>query len=304
MAMKVIQPAICGHCGKEFIPKRRTAGQFCSQACVSPGRSQLDEARIIELYQSGVGIKTIATQLIGRVSAKNTVRGALIRNGIALRSTATTQDEATKQRRYARAVEAKAKRDAMARAKPKKKQRRAFNELPLFGYGSEVVAAKRQEERLDGIRQAGYRSEYHLRYATDPKFRAKEIVKRRFQKLVKCIGHGSTRMMRLIGCTQDELRQWIESQWEEWMTWDNLGPQREGYWQIDHIVPCSWFDQEKQEDLDVCWHYLNLRPLCAKKNGARSNRPDFLIETVSKLPDHPMKAKLMQFAILNHKYYD
>lgn len=289
--------AICGNCGKEFAPKQGQSGQFCSRACVSPGRSQLDEGKVIDLYESGIGIKTIAAQLIGRASAKSTIRYCLVRNGVELRSTATTQDEATKARRYAHFQKAKQLKQERERLKPKKKRNRAVIDLPLFGYASEQRASASRAEKLSGIVRAGYKSEYHMRYANDPAFRAKEIIKRRFQKLVKGVGHGSARMMKLIGCSPQELRSWIEGQWEEWMTWDNLGPPRLGYWQVDHIIPCSWFDQEDQQDLEVCWHYLNLRPLCAVENNARRDNPSKLLETIEALPAHPIKERMKAIAI-------
>lgn len=57
---------------------------------------------------------------------------------------------------------------------------------------------------------------------------------------------------------------------EPGMTWDNLG-KGEGKWQIDHIIPCSYFDLTKEENQRICFNYRNLQPLWAKDNLEKSN---------------------------------
>ena len=64
--------------------------------------------------------------------------------------------------------------------------------------------------------------------------------------------------MKLIGCTVDELRRHIESQFEPWMTWENQG--REG-WDVDHIIPCAKFDLTDPEQQRECFNWSNLQPL-------------------------------------------
>lgn len=67
-----------------------------------------------------------------------------------------------------------------------------------------------------------------------------------------------------IGCSQDELRAHIESQFTEGMTWDNYGT-----WEIDHIFPLS----KALNDRHVyrLSHYKNLRPLWVKENRSKNN---------------------------------
>lgn len=60
-------------------------------------------------------------------------------------------------------------------------------------------------------------------------------------------------------------------QFEPGMTWDNLG-KGEGKWQIDHIIPCSYFDLTKEENQRICFNYRNLQPLWAKDNVKKSNK--------------------------------
>lgn len=57
-----------------------------------------------------------------------------------------------------------------------------------------------------------------------------------------------------IGCTLEQLKYHIESQFKDDMTWENYGK-----WEIDHIIPMTAAIEEK--DLYILSHYQNLQPL-------------------------------------------
>ena len=71
----------------------------------------------------------------------------------------------------------------------------------------------------------------------------------------------------LIGCSLDELKVHLEQQFEPGMTWENYGG-KDG-WQIDHIIPISYFDLTKEENQRICLNYRNLQPLWAKENDSK-----------------------------------
>ena len=69
--------------------------------------------------------------------------------------------------------------------------------------------------------------------------------------------------MAALGCSMDFFRDYIESQFEPWMTWDNWGIDT---WHLDHKVPLANFDlSDKAQFLKAC-HYSNYQPLSAKDN--------------------------------------
>ncbi len=71
-----------------------------------------------------------------------------------------------------------------------------------------------------------------------------------------------------LGCTIDELKTYLESQFQSGMTWDNWTSDG---WHIDHIKPLSSFDlTDRQQFLEAC-HYTNLQPLWAKDNLLKSD---------------------------------
>jgi|TARA_Y100000310_G_C20381733_1_gene668464 hypothetical protein len=69
--------------------------------------------------------------------------------------------------------------------------------------------------------------------------------------------------------TPQQLKEHIESQFEDWMTWDNHGD-----WHIDHIYPQSKlpYDSLEHPNFQKCWALENLRPLSAKENLKKSNK--------------------------------
>lgn len=68
----------------------------------------------------------------------------------------------------------------------------------------------------------------------------------------------------IIGCTWEELKIHLESQFADGMSWDNRDK-----WHIDHIVPLSI--AEKESDFEYLAHYSNLQPLWAEDNLKKSN---------------------------------
>lgn len=109
------------------------------------------------------------------------------------------------------------------------------------------------------------------RRKTDIGFRLLVNLRRRLHKAVtKQAGYKVDRTIILLGCTALQLRQHLESQWEAWMTWESYG-QGEGFWVVDHIVPCARFDLSTEAGQRECFHFSNLRPLCWRENMEKSD---------------------------------
>ena len=72
----------------------------------------------------------------------------------------------------------------------------------------------------------------------------------------------------------DVIREHLESQFTEGMSWNNYGQRG---WHIDHIKPISTFNISDPVQLKQCFHYTNLRPLWWKDNLSRpKNGSDLL----------------------------
>lgn len=79
----------------------------------------------------------------------------------------------------------------------------------------------------------------------------------------------SGKTLKLLGCSIDFLKNYLESKFKPGMSWDNHGVKG---WHIDHIYPCSSFDLSKPSEQKICFHWSNLQPLWAEENLKKSNK--------------------------------
>lgn len=101
---------------------------------------------------------------------------------------------------------------------------------------------------------------------TDLLFKLKYNLRARFTTALK----GNYKIgsaVRDLGCSIEEFKQYIESKFQEGMTWENWG--RYG-WHIDHIIPIS-SAKTPEETIKLC-HYTNLQPLWAKDNLSKGDK--------------------------------
>ena len=70
----------------------------------------------------------------------------------------------------------------------------------------------------------------------------------------------------IVGCTPEKLKEHIESQFTEGMSWDNYGFYG---WHIDHIIPLS--SAKTKEGLYELCHFSNLQPLWMKDNLSKGS---------------------------------
>lgn len=78
----------------------------------------------------------------------------------------------------------------------------------------------------------------------------------------------SIKTLKLLGCTSQELVAYIESKFQDGMTWDNHGIKG---WHVDHIIPCASFDLSNPEQQKQCFHYTNLQPLWWNENLSKGD---------------------------------
>jgi hypothetical protein len=91
-------------------------------------------------------------------------------------------------------------------------------------------------------------------------------------KINKIIGSKrNSKTFQIIGCSPENLKNHLERQFVEGMTWENHGLFG---WHIDHIIPLS--SAKTEEELYKLCHFSNLQPLWAKDNLRKSNKADYL----------------------------
>lgn len=80
-------------------------------------------------------------------------------------------------------------------------------------------------------------------------------------------GKFNKRTFDLLGYTKEDYIQNISKKLSDGMTFENYG-----LWHVDHIIPASWFNMDKEDQLRKCWSLSNLEPKWAFDNISKGNR--------------------------------
>ena len=80
----------------------------------------------------------------------------------------------------------------------------------------------------------------------------------------------NNKTFEIIGCSPEFLKEHIEKQFTDGMSWGLMGK----HIHIDHIIPLS--SAKTEEEIYKLCHYTNLQPLWAKDNLRKSDKLDYL----------------------------
>lgn len=127
---------------------------------------------------------------------------------------------------------------------------------------------KYYEENKEKIR------EYKRKWETDKRknnllFKLKQLVRGRIYKFIKSTNgkiYKSNKTFDIVGCSPEQLKEHIEKQFTDGMSWELMGK----YIHIDHIIPLS--TSNTQEDMYKLCHYTNLQPLWAEDNLKKGDK--------------------------------
>ena len=129
----------------------------------------------------------------------------------------------------------------------------------------EVMSASHQKWRSNGGQEK--MNEYNRKkWATDVNYRLGKILRHRVRVWIG--KNRAASASELLGCTIENFKIHIESQFQPGMTWENHGKD----WEIDHIMPISIFDLSKSEHQKRCFHFSNHQPLPKAENRRKSNK--------------------------------
>lgn len=129
---------------------------------------------------------------------------------------------------------------------------------------------QKQRESYQKHREKVIRRNYiyaRKRKETDKGYKLSIILRQRLNKALR----GNYKVgsaVKDLGCSVEEFRIYLESKFQNGMTWENYG--RTG-WHIDHIVPLSSFNLENESEFKQATHYTNMQPLWATENIKKGN---------------------------------
>jgi hypothetical protein len=103
-------------------------------------------------------------------------------------------------------------------------------------------------------------------YNNNPTFKLISLLRNRLYYALTDKGyHKNKKTIDVLGDSIDNVKKFIESKFEEGMTWDNHGE-----WHVDHKIPLASAQSEK-EVYDLC-HYSNLQPLWSFDNLSKGSK--------------------------------
>ena len=150
---------------------------------------------------------------------------------------------------------------------PRKKRNRYINKYYLCH--DHVKPKYLNKLRRRDFKEKCLKKEYNsrkTRFNGDIKYRLIQNLRSRLYMFTKeSVIKKTKKFNDYIGCTGEELKNYLEKQFQIGMSWDNYGK-----WHIDHIIPLSSFKTE--EELYKLCHYTNLQPLWASENIAKHNK--------------------------------
>ena len=141
--------------------------------------------------------------------------------------------------------------------------------------------AKKNKEKLNDIKKKWAENnpekkkesnrKYHIKKLENPLYKLKHYTSNTIRRALKNNGYSKkSRTYEILGCSYIEFKNYIESQFADWMNWDNYGNPKDGLlkpnktWDIDHKIPLS--SAKTEEDIIRLNHYSNLQPLCSYNN--------------------------------------
>lgn len=148
---------------------------------------------------------------------------------------------------------------------------------------AEILLKAKQYREANKDRIKKYREEYNKnnrdkineyfnnRKKSDPLFKLSNNIRNLIRVSLKSKGFKkNTKSEQILGCSFEEFKKHIESQWEPWMNWDNYGnwngtpTEPNTAWDIDHITPKS--NGLTESEVIKLNHYTNLQPMCSYYN--------------------------------------
>jgi len=113
------------------------------------------------------------------------------------------------------------------------------------------------------------------RRAKNPIARLANSMRRSIRRYLDAGQKGEMGSFEIIGCSKDDLRKHLESNFRRGMTWQNYG----SYWHIDHIVPL--ISAKSPEEVKKLCHWTNLQPLTAFENISKGSKMPLAIDASS-----------------------
>lgn len=115
------------------------------------------------------------------------------------------------------------------------------------------------------IKNREYAKKYKLSKSNDNLWKLSSRMRSMIGNSLRSNGYSkSSKTEEILGCSFEDFKLYLESKFDNWMSWDNYGyfnGELNYGWDIDHIIPLD--SAKTEEDIIKLNHYTNLQPLCS-----------------------------------------
>ncbi len=275
----------CKQCGNQFTAESRRQ-PYCSSRCYGASASikksnPLAKTECIRcLSILGFGCKTISRKFykIGHA----TMRGWIRNMGIApsnskIAATRMVHSCIPKKVNYAKRRKEIDRQKTIKRIERKIKYAKCWANriqaaIKNCGHSLDWRNASKSEinywANLDQRRKQACESS-RIRWKNNLDYRIKGKLRNHVNRMIRMARQKKSgrRTTMFLGVSMAIAKQKIESRFRDGMTWENHGE----LWEIDHIVPLSYFDLANEYQLLMANHISNLQPLLKKENRKKSD---------------------------------
>lgn len=137
-------------------------------------------------------------------------------------------------------------------------------------YKEEIKEKSRRVGKTDSYKKKIKENDYKRR-RSDIQWKLRQSLRVRLNKAIRNEQKVGSAVEDL-GCTIDELKIYLENQFQEGMSWENW---KHDGWHIDHIKPLASFDLEDPEQFKQACHYTNLQPLWCYDNLSKGSKLNY-----------------------------
>jgi len=165
------------------------------------------------------------------------------------------------------------------------KNKERLNKLNIEYYYKNIDDVKKVQKdyresnkEILSIKNLEYSKKYYNKKKTDPLFKLKGNCRSMIGNALRFNGYiKNSKTENILGCTFEDFKLYLESKFEDWMSWENHGrfnSELNYGWDVDHIIPLD--SAETEEDIIKLNHYTNLQPLCSYTNRhLKMDKTDF-----------------------------
>jgi hypothetical protein len=153
----------------------------------------------------------------------------------------------------------------------KEKRRQYLKDTHDWVYQREKAYWERNREHLNAFMANYQRTNKHQRLRSRISSRLREKIKK-LKSTEEYLGCGGE---------LEVLLNWIEFQFTEEMNWENHGK----HWHLDHVLPIKKFNIEDEEEVNICFSWMNMQPLERLANISKHDKilPEMVDAHIEKL---------------------